>query len=345
MEDFRIKKPILTGLTIERHVIVSQCPPYMRRLLVNYSDFWPGFDVEDNYFSRLLRRRFEVEVSPRPELLIYATFGHRFTRFSCSRIFYTGEARPPRFQECDFAFSFDHMPYEDRQYRLPLYALGAIESLEGDPPQDPHRILDQKKHFCAFLYSNHRCDQRNQLFRMLSSYRPVRAGGKLFNNVGGRVEDKLEFYRECKFVISFENVSYRGYTTEKLTDALLAESLPIYWGNDWVGRDFNTRRFINFHDFSSMEDLVQHVIDVDSDDSKYMDYLQQPCYPQGHAPQANHPDRILNAIEEVLARTQRPIGSRAGAKAREFITYQIGSTAKRLGRVVVSEVRRRLPRL
>src|SRR5262249_55166951 len=52
-----------------------------------------------------------------------------------------------------------------------------------------------------------------------------------------------------KFVIAFENSSLSGYNTEKLTHAIEADCVPIYWGDPEIGRSFNTRRFVNGHDY------------------------------------------------------------------------------------------------
>ena len=55
--------------------------------------------------------------------------------------------------------------------------------------------------------------------------------------------------RDYKFVIAFENSSFPGYNTEKLTHAIEADSLPIYWGDPQIGRSYNVRRFVNAHDY------------------------------------------------------------------------------------------------
>ena len=55
----------------------------------------------------------------------------------------------------------------------------------------------------------------------------------------------MDFIKDYKFVISFENSSYPGYTTQKLIEPMLVNSSPIYWGNKSVGKDFNTKSFIN----------------------------------------------------------------------------------------------------
>ena len=46
---------------------------------------------------------------------------------------------------------------------------------------------------------------------------------------------KIEFLRAYKFVIAFENGLSPGYNTEKLTHAMEADSMPIYWGDPEIG--------------------------------------------------------------------------------------------------------------
>src|SRR5437667_7480485 len=60
---------------------------------------------------------------------------------------------------------------------------------------------------------------------------------------------KVEFLRNYKFVIAFENGAQPGYNTEKLTHAIEADCLPIYWGDSEIDRSFNTSRLINAHDY------------------------------------------------------------------------------------------------
>jgi hypothetical protein len=62
-------------------------------------------------------------------------------------------------------------------------------------------------------------------------------------------ERKRAFLSQYKFTIAFENFSYRGYNTEKLTDPLLAGSVPIYLGNPEITKHFNPACFINAHDY------------------------------------------------------------------------------------------------
>ena len=96
------------------------------------------------------------------------------------------------------------------------------------------------------------------------------------NNVGGPVEDKLAFQSEYKFCIAFENSIGEGYTTEKLIEAMMSSSIPIYWGDPSVVKEFNPDSFINVSDYDSLEEVVQEVIRLDHDDKAYLEKLNQP---------------------------------------------------------------------
>ena len=71
------------------------------------------------------------------------------------------------------------------------------------------------------------------------------------NTLGHRVADKRAFLADHRFTIAFENESHSGYTTEKVVEPMLVNSIPIYWGDPLIGRDFDTRSFLSAHDCSS----------------------------------------------------------------------------------------------
>ncbi len=277
-----------------------------RRIKLAFSDFWPKFNPADNYFTRLLGERFEIELSDQPEFVIFSTFGQNFRRFRTTRIFFTGENWRPNFWDCDYAFTFDHRD-DPRHYRLPLYGLMRDPSWLIKRDVDPVQILNSKTLFCNFVYSNPLCSTRNRFFKELSKYKPIASGGRVFNNVGGRVADKLALLRESKFTIAFENESQPGYTTEKLTEPMLAESLPIYWGNPLVDRDFNPKSFINAHDWPNLQAVIERVIEVDRDDELYLEYLKQPWFHGNHVNSYIDRQNVLAQFERIFEDPQTPL--------------------------------------
>jgi alpha(1,3/1,4) fucosyltransferase len=271
---------------------------------LGFSDFWGGFTPRDNYFTQLLSTRYQVEVSDRPEYLIYSCFGKQYRRIPARvRIYFTGENTRPNFRQCDYAFTFDHIA-RTQHYRLPLYALYGEPSLLVKRDVDAERVLASKTAFCNFVYSNPRCKLRINFFEKLSKYKRVDSGGQLLNNIGSPIANKLEFLKRYKFTIAFENDSYPGYTTEKIWEPMQAQSIPIYWGNPLIQLDFNPRSFVNYFDYGDLDELVDRVIEIDRDDDLYCQYLRQPWYHDNVVNEYVQPENVLAQFERIFGAEQ-----------------------------------------
>jgi hypothetical protein len=93
---------------------------------------------------------------------------------------------------------------------------------------------------------------------------------------GDWTKPKVDFQKKYKFTIAFENSSSIGYTTEKIVHALAADTIPIYWGNPEVEREFNPKRIINCHDFDNIEQIIKRVFEIDENDTKFQEVLREP---------------------------------------------------------------------
>ncbi|HZZ29113.1 MAG TPA: glycosyltransferase family 10 [Pirellulales bacterium] len=300
------------------------------RLRLAFSDFKAAMNPANHYFTRLLREKYDVELSDQPEIVIYSCYGSRenFRRYPCTRVYYTSENLRPNFADCDYAFTFDYCDHPNH-YRLPQYALHCDVGRLVKTTVDPQKVLAEKIQFCNFVYSNRYCRFRNAFFRELSKYKHVDAGGRLFNNVGGRVKDKLEFIRQYKFTLAFENSSYPGYTTEKIGQPMLMNSLPIYWGNPLVHRDFNPASFLNYFDYGSPRALIERIIEVDRNDELYCQYVSQPWF-HGNRPNAFvDKQNVLAQFEKILSSPQTPIALKK-PEPRLFLIRQTRNTKLRL---------------
>ena len=280
----------------------------MKRVIkLDFADFWPGFDKEDNYFVNLLSPHYDVRIVNDPEFVVYSNFGKEYRKYRCVRVFYTGDCVFPDFNECDYSFDFEFMESPEH-YRLPHYALyGDPTEIVRPPDLDPLAVLSEKTGFCSFVVSNPRSQERNEFLRKLSEYKQVASGGRFANNVGGPVKDKVEFVRKHKFDMAFENQAHPGYTTEKIFQSMKACSVPIYWGNPLVHLDFNPKSFINAHDFPSMDALVEHVIKVDQDDDLYLEYLRQPCYHGNRVNEFVLPENVLGQFHRIFSTRKTPV--------------------------------------
>ena len=282
-----------------------------KTIKIFFSDFWANFDPENNLFTNLLREDYNVIISDQnPDFLFFSYFGNHFERFNCTRIYFTGENVTPNFKHCDFAMSFELDLDNPKHYRLPLYAL-FDDVAKLTTAKDPEAILKSKSQFCNFIYSNPNSKKRIDFFHKLSKYKTVHAGGRVLNNLGFRVDDKIKFISDYKFTIAFENESHPGYTTEKIFEPMIANSLPIYWGNPQVLRDFNTKSFLNYYDFSSDEELIEHIINVDNNDDLYLKYLEQPWFNNNQINEFVLNQNLKQFLHSIIDNQSTPVASQS----------------------------------
>jgi alpha(1,3/1,4) fucosyltransferase len=262
------------------------------KIKINFTDFWGGFNKTDNYFYNLLSEDFDVKISDNPDYLIYSVFGNTHKNYNCVKIFYTGENISPDMNYCDWALTFDYLDHLNH-YRLPLYVLydGYYDLVNKKVDES---LFDRK--FCNFIVSNGSNNIRNEFFLKLSKYKKVDSGGRFWNNIGSPVSDKLEFQSGYKFSLAFENNAYRntrlGYTTEKIMEAMKANTIPIYWGNEWIDRDFNTKSFINYYDFKNEDEMIEYIIYLDNNKEEYMKVLSEPWFVNNEIPETNKKENI-----------------------------------------------------
>ncbi len=273
---------------------------------IDFADFWPDFVKTDNYFHNLLARRYDVVVTDDPDFLIFSGYGRTFRRYRCVRIFYTGENRAADFSECDFAITHDYIDHPDH-FRLPHWVVRHPRIAFDKPAVDPAAILRSKSGFCSFVVSNPVGRTRNRFFEKLSRYKQVDSGGRYLNNVGGPVADKFEFTGRYKFNIAFENSSFPGYTTEKLFDPLLVHSVPIYWGDPEVARDFDPACFVSYRDPADEDRTIERVIALDRDDDAYMKMLAAPWFAGGRPPEFVEPDWQLDHFHRFFHESRKPV--------------------------------------
>lgn len=242
------------------------------------------FDVEG------LSDIYDFEESFQPDVVIFGPYGNNIpAKGDYLRVGYFCENITPDFSICDWAFGVpQESEINDPRYkRIQWHGTDPLTLVKPDD-YDTAEIFKQKKHFCNFLYSHH-VPYREAFFRQLSKYKKVDAPGKSMNNTAGidtlyqgnTWERKRQFLNGYKFTIAFENYVYPGYQTEKLYDAMQANSIPIYCGDPGIGKIFNTGSFINAGDFIQTEtgltNWLQKKSQMDFDDMRPA-YYTAPQY-------------------------------------------------------------------
>lgn len=290
---------------------------------------WPNFDFEQNHFTYYLSQHFRIEISRKPDFLIHSVYTKNYLNYNCYRICYTGENTRPDFTKSDFHLGFDFIdsPF---YLRWPLFLMTKSDPELLLKEKDIDAIINQKKQFCSFVVSNDQAKERIKLFNELSTYKRVESGGKLLNNIGSPVADKLEFLKGSKFNIAYENSSYPGYTTEKIFEAFLTNNIPVYWGNPEINKDFNAKAFINAHNFKTTHDLVEYIQYIDEDESAYRSILQESCFTNNEIPAQFQISRFISFFYFIFHQAGRKKPVSKFLNRIEFMSDRINYTANKM---------------
>lgn len=264
----------------------------MKTIKIKFIGFWNGFNDTDNLFYNTLKEKYNIELSDEPDFLIVSCLSAPFeyAKYDCVRILFVGENISPDFTAFDYVIGCDDIVFSDRyiKYPLSLYCNeGEFTFPERPTEEEAYQILKQKKYFCNFIYGHQSySDKREQLFKALDKYKRVDSFGTFLNNqpdgkfVSGTA--KYDVVKESKFTIAGESVVYPGFNTEKIKHPLQHNSIPIYAGDPLIKTVFNPKSFIYMEDFDSINDLVDHVISIDTDDRKYVEMLMEPAVSEGY---------------------------------------------------------------
>ena len=148
------------------------------------------------------------------------------------------------------------------------------------------KITKIPSQFCSFIVSNPKCESRNKMFEMLNKYKKVNSAGSHLNNMGINLQGNwsspthFDFIRQHKFMICFENTKMETYSTEKIVNAYLGNTIPIYWSTEHIKNIFNEESMLFLEDETeeSFNKLIKKVIELDNDDEKYMEFVNRPVF-------------------------------------------------------------------
>jgi len=262
---------------------------------VDFAGHWGPWPSPIEFIRNTLKDDYDIQVTNSdfvgncfdsgvaPEFVICAIGRTGHTKYTCPKIFWPEEPWVPLDLETyQYALTFRIID-DPRHHRLPIYPLFADVASLMQP-----RPFNEPKEFCAVLLGHpypNEMTPREEFFRRLCGYKKVHSAGHYLNNVGfaKTMQEKTDFVKNYKFVLAFESQSIPGFTTEKCFQPLVANTVPIYWGNPFIGRDFNTKRFINGMDYENLDKLFDRIVEVDSNPDLYRAMLQEPVFP-GNVP-------------------------------------------------------------
>lgn len=271
----------------------------MEIINVKFVDYWPEWSIED-FITPILKKYYNVIVSNKPDVVFHSIFNgmKESPTYKCKKVLVLAENWRVNQFNSDYSISFD--PQTNTNYRLPLWQMYLLLNPSLKERLFQKRILDDFDRFCAFTVSNPSNTLRNNHFDLLSAYKKVDAYGKVkLNNLGLRKASEGRYWRDAKdefflknshkFMMVYENSSYPYYCTEKLMDAFLAGSLPIYHGDPKVEEDWNKDAFINVLKTTNWLELVKS---MDNDKKLFEEKYLQPVFTDSQ--KQKHIDNINN---------------------------------------------------
>ncbi len=285
----------------------------MKKVKINYCNFWGDLDPENNLFYNILSKHYDVEISDDPELLLVSNLNNPFewAKYDCTRLIFMGENISPDFTSFDYAIGCDDIDFGDRYMRMPfaffsyLSDYGIEHAQRQITSEEVREIFDKKEYFCNFIYHyNNQCGIRKKLFYALNEYKQVLSAGPYMNNsvMLGVTEtdsctrkEKFKIVEKSKFTIACDSISYPGFVTEKIVDAFANHSIPIYYGNPLIEKDFNKDAFIVCKDENDIERVIEEVKRLDNDDEAYMEKLMR-----FHLNSRNYMSELYDKLEKFL---------------------------------------------
>lgn len=281
--------------------------------MLHYHYFWPTFyNDPKRIFQQAFERVFaDIPIPREKEVHIYTVFngGCELPAKAPNeiRISYSGEVfnLDPQLFDINLIMKTD-----DVKLRTVCFPLFIVESYVRNywPLYMSPRPFTPKTNFCAFVVSNGKALTRLRFFQLLSKYKRVDSYGSVFHNTDivpparEDSENYLSFLGKHKFMICFENNSNDWYMTEKLHNAWLAGTIPIYWGCTSAPKWLNPRAFLYLQNDSmeSMVNLVQQIIYLDTNDNAYMSMYNEPLVLNDYIPDDLNIEKIREKVRQLL---------------------------------------------
>lgn len=362
LEKASIRTP-LKPLHLTSSMTVNPALNNSKDIHIAFMDMWENFQPSHNFFIHLLAfaghhasPSFNVYVNnDNPNLIIYGPFGskHQEHKYKgVSKIFYTGENLPPQKEHntvLNLGFNYPEqngLPY----IRLPLWMLEInwfnqpAEKFVNPLPvslEDAMKVYTPEKRskFCAFVASNPSNQLRNAAFQIINTkYKPVESAGRLFTNRpegvlpssaggGGGELIKVDYYKQFKFVLAFENSTAPGYTTEKIFHAKVAGAIPIYWGDPLVERDFDKNGFFNAGQCTTPDDLIAKVKELDENEELCMKMMSVPALSEEKKKQCEMIMGIFVKAVGAIVLKREVLLTDAHWKTAQSFVYELGTSS------------------
>jgi hypothetical protein len=217
-------------------------------------------------------------------------------------------------------------PLADSKKTLRAYfgamVLGMAKSQTQQKMFDPQfRVKNTKKKFLYYLVS--RCfAHREQTFTNLSSVATVYYGGGCSGLPGGNgtiekarssgswIQNAKGAFKNYRFGLVMENKKSDGYITEKIVNAFLSGTVPIWYGTSEIFDVINERAFV-FYDVEDPQPAMDRIIYLENNQTAYDEVLNEPILANGN-----------QTIEEYFSFRDDVGGGKLKKRIRNMLGYQ-----------------------
>jgi len=262
----------------------------MKTINISYIDFWSNFNTLNFFLTKVLSYNYKINITEldKADIIIGSCFGSNFysiNQYNAKKILFLGENIRPNnyYRWYNYSISFDYDSYNGKNIRCPLWMthinwwdagkypnLIDLDSIIYNP-----QSVHQRQQFACILSGNP-ITNRRQIYNKLSTYKKIDAYGSAFHNpYHGNIYSLLKQYR---FNICFENSIYPGYCTEKLFRAKASGCIPIYYGAKESNTDFNDKCFLNLINYKSMNEFIDHIQFIDSNEDEFIKICKEPLF-------------------------------------------------------------------
>lgn len=263
-----------------------------------------------NFITNILDKHYILEYDDKtPDIIICSIFRLKAKEYeylesmSALKIIYIGESHT-RVNSTLFnisnsiTISFDPTSNTNIQY---IGQYPNTFTLNFDKFFNERIFLDNlfDRNFCINIISSPtygiKQSDRIHICDVIDTYKKQDYGGRWRNTVTvpAGLENTPEIIKNYKFNYCAENTSNKYYITEKIVNAFLGNSIPIYWGGE-ANLIFNEGSFINLNNKSD-EEIVEIIKEIDTDKNKYKQMFDIPLLKDPH-----FFEKQQNSIEQFL---------------------------------------------
>ena len=212
------------------------------------------------------------------------------------KIFYTGEDvnknytnfKDLHLDKADLSLGFDYP--EDRNnaanyLRYPYWMLcffGYTEDKDKIKEEVDrfNSIKNCRERFCSYVAFHDDDGLRKRIIDIVERVDHVSCGGASYHNDDSLVNEykdvKADYISHFMFNICPENVSVKGYTTEKLFQSFSAGCIPVYYGSLGEPEVFVNKKAIVMYDGNNADEVEQKIRLLRDDEKYYNEFIKQP---------------------------------------------------------------------